>query len=68
VIAGDVEWGTVGEWVSGIGALAAAIAAVGVPWFLWRRQDNAERRWRSLMVSAWADLTEPRHNDPKLIC
>ena len=29
-VAADIQWGTVGEWVSGIGALAAVAVALGV--------------------------------------
>ena len=78
MLAGGVEWGTVGEWVSGIGALAAAMVAVVVPLVIGATialnnvadaasREAAERTRRSRMVSAWADRTEPQHNTPKLI-
>lgn len=64
VIAGNVQssgvqWGTVGEWVSGIATLLAVIVAIWVPWWLWRRDhklaDSADERRRSSTVTTWLE-------------
>jgi hypothetical protein len=66
MLGSEIEWGTVGEWVSGLGALAAAIVAVVVPLHLIRHQrterNEAEEERHSRAVSAWLDFTagEPK--------
>jgi hypothetical protein len=40
------DWGSVAEWVSGIGALTAALAAVGVALFAQRNADQSARAAR----------------------
>jgi hypothetical protein len=74
LVAGDVQWGTVGEWAAAV--LAGILIAVTL--YLWRhehtgrqrdeaRREAEARTRRSRMVAAWLNRTEPDHYDPKLI-
>lgn len=49
-----LEWGTVGEWVAGLGALAAAVVAVCMPrWALKREAEDRARRDAKQVVASW---------------
>ncbi len=57
-----MQWGTVGEWVSGIGALLAVVAAVGIALFEHRqaRQSRQLAEARNLRIEAVGD---PHYED-----
>jgi hypothetical protein len=66
VVGADLQWGTVGEWVSGTATLLAVIVAIVVPLVLWTkdrsRRDAEDRqriadddRRRSHSVNVWRE-------------
>lgn len=61
IYAGQVEWGTAGEWVSGLGTAGALLVAL----LLYIGDRHRRQREQASKVSAWSkvveDVTDERH-------
>lgn len=53
----QVEWGSVADWVSGIGSMAAVFAALIIAYLEWRRATRSEVRERKAATEKQASLT-----------
>src|SRR3954468_19608031 len=54
-----IKWGTVGEWVAGIGAVIAVAATVYLARRDRRREDERVRLARSMAVTVWVEEDRP---------
>lgn len=51
----EMEPGTWGEWVSGIGTVLAVFAAIGIAWWEGRRQRTRDMEAQARAIHAWAE-------------